>query len=148
MNQDGKHDQLGKTLSRVFAVELWENCDKQDPIPGADYRPIKCKHLSQVIRQRKSTTARMKSHLEKCHTDLPTQITNKEIARKRKNALETEELASAVKEAEEYKRQRDMYNSTQDTSLQPHTKKRKLMTEDSSMKPISSYMELKLPLFD
>ena len=90
----------------------------------------------------------MRSHLERCHTDLATQVTKKGTAKKRKNDLETEDLASAVKEAEEYERQRDVYINTQDTSLQSHTKKRKLMTKDSSKKPTSSFMEIKLPLFD
>ena len=50
MNQDRKPDQSSKTVNRIFGVELWENFDKQDPIPGADYKPIKCKHCPKVIR--------------------------------------------------------------------------------------------------
>ena len=76
------------------------------------------------------------------------EVTQKGIARKRKINLEVEELASAVKETEEYERQQDVYISTQDTSLQPHTKKRKLTIDNSSMKPTSSFMEMELPLFN
>ena len=77
----------------------------------------KCKHCPKVIRQRKAITAGMRSHLERCHTNLATQVTKKEIARKRKNDLETEELVSAVKETGEHERQRNVYISTQETPL-------------------------------
>ena len=109
---------------------------KARTIPGNDYWVIKCKHCPKVIQERKGTIAG-RNHLERCHTDLANKVMKKETTRKRKNDLETEELASAVKEAEEYKRHQDV-----------NTTPRKLMTEYSSKKPISSFMEMKLLLFD
>ena len=71
----------------------------------------------------KVTISGMRTHLKIYHTNLATKLTKKETAREKKNDLETEEFASAVKQVEEYERQRDVYTSTLDTSLQPDTRK-------------------------